>query len=121
MSKFLRSMLWLVVLGVSTLGQVFAQGGATGAISGTVQDASGAVVANADVRITNQDTGTVTRVTKTDATGSFNGDAAPGGELYGEHHERRVPGSEDSGHCRARYGNDPHDGEDGSAAGAGKD
>ena len=79
MSKFLRSMLWLVVLGISTLGQVFAQGGATGAINGTVQDASGAVVANADVRITNQDTGTVTRATKTDATGSFNATLLPVG------------------------------------------
>jgi carboxypeptidase family protein/TonB-dependent receptor-like protein len=79
MSKLLRSMLWLVVLGISTLGQVFAQGGATGAISGTVQDASGAVVANADVRITNQDTGTVTRVTKTDATGSFSATLLPVG------------------------------------------
>src|ERR1700675_3976897 len=79
MSKFLRSRLWWLVLGVSLLGQAFAQGGATGAISGTVQDASGAVVADADVRIINQDTGTVTRVTKTDATGSFTATLLPVG------------------------------------------
>ncbi|HYU46178.1 MAG TPA: carboxypeptidase-like regulatory domain-containing protein, partial [Terriglobales bacterium] len=48
-----------------------AQGGATGAISGTVQDVSGAVVAGAEVQIINQDTGAVTRTLKTDATGAF--------------------------------------------------
>ena len=48
-----------------------AQGGATGAISGTVQDVSGAVVAGAQVQIINQDTGAVTRTMKTDANGAF--------------------------------------------------
>src|SRR5437016_2172281 len=71
MSKFFRNQCWLAILVVCLLGQAFAQGGATGAITGTVQDQSGAVVANADIRIINQDTGTVTRITKTDATGSF--------------------------------------------------
>src|SRR5215813_10741164 len=71
MSQILRSRLGWVVLGISMLGQAFGQGGATGAITGNVEDASGAVVANADVKITNQDTGTVTRAAKTDATGSF--------------------------------------------------
>jgi len=79
MPKILRSRLWWLVLGVSLLGRAFAQGGATGAISGMVQDASGAVVTNADVRIINQDTGTVTRVTKTDATGSFTATLLPVG------------------------------------------
>jgi hypothetical protein len=79
MSKLLRKALWLVVLGMSLFGQAFAQGGATGAINGTVQDASGAVVANADIRIINQDTGTVTRSTKTDATGSFTATLLPVG------------------------------------------
>ncbi len=77
MSKFLRSQLWLVVLGGCMLGQAFAQGGATGAITGTMQDATGAVVPNADVRIINQDTGTVTRATKTDETGSFTATLLP--------------------------------------------
>ena len=71
MPKFFRNQCWLAIFVVCLLGQAFAQGGATGAITGTVQDQSGAVVANADVRIINQDTGTVTRITKTDATGSF--------------------------------------------------
>ena len=49
----------------------FAQGGATGAITGTVQDPSGALVANADVRITNQETNVVERTVKTEPDGSF--------------------------------------------------
>src|SRR5262249_21617988 len=62
---------------ICLLGQAFAQGGATGAITGTVQDQSGALVVNADVRVINQDTGTVTRITKTDATGSFTAQLLP--------------------------------------------
>src|SRR6201993_273907 len=77
MPKFFRSQCWLAILVVCLLGRAFAQGGATGAITGTVQDQSGAVVANADVRIINQDTGTVTRITKTDATGSFTATLLP--------------------------------------------
>src|SRR3984957_14010208 len=57
--------------------QALAQGGATGAISGTVQDPSGAVVAGADVRITNQDTNAVERAVKTDADGSFTAPLLP--------------------------------------------
>lgn len=77
MSKSFRSQCWLAIFVVCLLGQAFAQGGATGAITGTVQDQSGAVVANADVRIINQDTGTVTRITRTDATGSFTATLLP--------------------------------------------
>src|SRR5215467_15968513 len=51
--------------------QVLAQGGATGAITGTVQDPSGAFVANANVRITNQDTGVLERSVQTGADGAF--------------------------------------------------
>ena len=40
---------------------VFAQGGATGAINGTVQDASGAVLAGARVDIINEGTGQIVR------------------------------------------------------------
>ena len=77
MSKFFRGQCWLALIVIGSLGQAFAQGGATGAITGTVQDQSGAVVANGDVRIINQDTGTVTRATKTDATGSFTANLLP--------------------------------------------
>ena len=55
----------------------WAQGGATGAISGTVQDVSGAVVANAQVQIVNQDTGIITRTVKTDASGAFTAPLLP--------------------------------------------
>ena len=70
MPTFVKFFLAIVVLGA--LGsQLFAQGGATGAITGSVIDSSGAYVANADIRIVNQDTGVVVRTTKTDANGSF--------------------------------------------------
>jgi len=72
----------LVLIGLVLLGLAiasFGQGGATGAISGTVQDPSGAFVAGADVRITNQDTGVLARSTKTDSTGSFTATLLPVG------------------------------------------
>jgi hypothetical protein len=79
MPKVSRNALWSVFLGLSLLTQVFAQGGATGAISGTVQDSTGAVIPNAEVRITNQDTGVLTRVLKTDGDGSFTANLLPVG------------------------------------------
>jgi zona occludens toxin (predicted ATPase) len=66
-----------MLLGLAVQG--FAQGGATGAITGTVQDPSGAVVANADVRVTNQDTGVVERSLKTGPDGSFTAQLLPVG------------------------------------------
>src|SRR5881227_2640201 len=72
------SKLFLIALAVLVLlGQMFAQGGATGAITGTVLDPSGAVVAGAEVRIVNQDTGVLTRTTKTDSNGSFTATLLP--------------------------------------------
>ncbi len=74
------SKLFLIALAVlASLGQMFAQGGATGAITGTVLDPSGAVVAGAEVRIVNQDTGVLTRTTKTDGNGSFTATLLPVG------------------------------------------
>jgi Carboxypeptidase regulatory-like domain len=49
---------------------MWAQGGATGAIGGTVQDISGAVIANAKVVAINEGTGEM-RQTTTDASGLF--------------------------------------------------
>src|SRR5215468_9880692 len=77
MPKFSRSLLWFPLMVVALLSHAYAQGGATGAITGTVQDQTGAVVASADVRIVNQDTGTVTRTAKTDATGTFTATLLP--------------------------------------------
>ncbi|HEV3307997.1 MAG TPA: carboxypeptidase-like regulatory domain-containing protein [Candidatus Sulfotelmatobacter sp.] len=60
-------------------GLIFAQGGATGAINGIVQDASGAVVANAKVSVTNEATGEVVRQLTTDASGLFTATLLPVG------------------------------------------
>src|SRR5579871_5280599 len=79
MFKSFRSTIWILFCSTLLLTQAFAQGGATGAISGTVVDPTGAVVANADVRIINQDTGETTRTTKTDSSGSFNATLLPVG------------------------------------------
>src|SRR5579871_1637593 len=57
----------------------FGQGGATGAITGTVQDPSGAFVGNADVRITNQDTNVLERSVKTGTDGTFTAPLLPVG------------------------------------------
>jgi Carboxypeptidase regulatory-like domain len=57
----------------------FGQGGATGAIAGSVQDPSGAYVAGAEVRITNQETGVLVRSVKTDPNGSFTAPLLPVG------------------------------------------
>src|ERR1700728_2352453 len=58
---------------------MFAQGGATGAIDGAVQDASGAVIANAKVNIKSEATGEVLRVVTTDASGLFTATLLPVG------------------------------------------
>jgi hypothetical protein len=50
---------------------MFAQGGATGAIGGVVQDASGAVIANAKISVKSEATGEVLRDLTTDTSGAF--------------------------------------------------
>jgi hypothetical protein len=72
-------LLWIYLVVMTLAVASWAQGGATGAISGTVQDPSGAFVAGADVRITNQDTGVLVRTAKTDANGSFTAPLLPVG------------------------------------------
>ena len=57
----------------------FAQGGATGAITGTVSDASGAVVAGAKVDVVREATGEVERHLTTDSTGAFTATLLPVG------------------------------------------
>ena len=55
---------------VASASLLFAQGGATGTILGTVTDSSGAVIANADVIVTNTATN-IAHPTKTTASGDF--------------------------------------------------
>jgi hypothetical protein len=65
----------LVILMLANLAA--AQGGATGAISGNVTDVTGAIIADAQVQIINQDTGAVARTLKTDASGAFTAPLLP--------------------------------------------
>jgi hypothetical protein len=66
----------LVLLLVHGLG--YAQGGASGAIEGEIRDSSGALVAGADVTLT-QAGGSFTRTLRSDAEGSFNATLLPAG------------------------------------------
>ena len=79
MSKLVGRLAFIAFLTFAFLGQAWAQGGASGAISGTVQDPSGAVVPGAAVSITNQATGVLARQTKTDAAGNFTATLLPVG------------------------------------------
>src|SRR5579863_1640056 len=69
----------LAVVALALAVSAFGQGGATGAISGTVQDASGAVLANAGVRITNQETNVLERSVQTGPDGTFTAPLLPVG------------------------------------------
>src|SRR5258708_3311826 len=79
MPRPLHRLIWISFTVLAVIAQAFAEGGATGAITGTVQDASGAFIANADVRVTNQDTKVVERAIKTGADGSFTAPLLPVG------------------------------------------
>jgi len=68
-----------VVLGA---GNAYGQGGATGAISGTVLDSGGGSVAGADVQIINTATDTVTRKVATGTDGTFVAPLLPPGGYY---------------------------------------
>ena len=74
-NRFIATSFAVLALAVGAL----AQGGATGAILGTVQDPSGAFVANADIRITNQDTNVVERSVTTGPDGTFTAALLPVG------------------------------------------
>ncbi len=69
----------LILIAFALASQAFGQGGATGGITGTVQDPSGAVIANAEVRITNQDTNVLERTVTTGADGTFTAPLLPVG------------------------------------------
>jgi Carboxypeptidase regulatory-like domain len=77
MSKLHSKSIHMIFLVGLFAGRVLAQGGATGAITGTIQDPSGAVVANAEVHITNQETGQLERTVKSGTDGSFTAELLP--------------------------------------------
>jgi hypothetical protein len=64
MSTLRNKSIYMIFLVGLLASRVFAQGGAAGAITGTIQDPSGAVVANAELHITNQETGQIERTVK---------------------------------------------------------
>ena len=68
-----------ILLFVSWAPVLFAQGGATGAISGTVQDQSGGIVAGAQITVVSEATGQVVRDLTTDSAGSFTATLLPVG------------------------------------------
>ncbi|PYX46192.1 MAG: hypothetical protein DMG79_17185, partial [Acidobacteria bacterium] len=79
MPRYSFRLIVITCLAVLLTNQAFAQGGATGAITGTVEDPSGAVVANAEVRITNENTNVLERTVTTAADGSFTAPLLPVG------------------------------------------
>jgi Carboxypeptidase regulatory-like domain/TonB dependent receptor len=79
MPKLQIRVIWIGLLATAFMAQSFAQGGATGAITGIVEDTSGASVANAEVRITNQATKVVERTVNTNADGAFTAPLLPVG------------------------------------------
>ncbi len=83
MSKPQGRLIWILFLATVFVAQAFAQGGATGAITGTVEDNSGAIIANAEVRITNQDTEVLERTRQIGADGVFTAPLLPGGTIFG--------------------------------------
>ncbi|MGA8867101.1 MAG: carboxypeptidase-like regulatory domain-containing protein [Candidatus Sulfotelmatobacter sp.] len=79
MSSSLLKLVGITAIALMLISQASAQGGATGAITGTVQDTTGAIIANAEVQITNQDTKLLERTVKTGADGSFTAPLLPVG------------------------------------------
>jgi Carboxypeptidase regulatory-like domain len=74
-----KRLLGFVVCMLCAVTTAWAQGGATGAISGTVQDASGAAVANARVSIIREATGQSVREVTADSGGLFTAPLLPVG------------------------------------------
>jgi hypothetical protein len=76
-SLFLAVFTGMIFTGTIFTGTSFAQGGATGAISGVVQDSSGAVIPNAKVSVKSESTGEVLRRLAVDSSGSFSASLLP--------------------------------------------
>src|ERR1035441_3276489 len=78
----LRKLGWILFVAALSSGVTFAQS-TLGTILGTVTDQSGAVIANAEVRITSTDEGTLRTLT-TDTSGNFEAvNSKPGQSVVG--------------------------------------
>ncbi|HXW18453.1 MAG TPA: carboxypeptidase regulatory-like domain-containing protein, partial [Candidatus Acidoferrales bacterium] len=77
--KNFRKLSLVGVLAALFCAAAFGQGGATGAISGSVQDASGAAIAGARVIITSEATGQIVRELISDSSGLFSANLLPAG------------------------------------------
>src|SRR5258705_3849114 len=83
MLKIMRVLILLpLILGLIAGKPAFGQGGATGAISGTVVDVNGGEVAGADVQIINSSTDGLVRRLTTGADGSFEATLLPPAKYY---------------------------------------
>src|SRR5260370_10173877 len=83
MLKIIRILILLpLILGLIAGKAAFGQGGATGAISGTVVDVNGGEVAGADVQIINSSTDGLVRRLTTGADGSFDVTLLPTAKYY---------------------------------------
>src|SRR5713226_9743591 len=78
LAKFFTSLFVLIFL-LGSAEKTCAQGGATGAITGTVQDPSGGAIASAKVEIVSEATGQVVRDLTTVSSGSFTATLLPVG------------------------------------------
>ena len=74
----MRSALWLSLLCVLGMAPGVLAQGVSGRIVGSATDSSGAIIANASVTVTNQDTGVSTNVV-TDARGEYRANNLPPG------------------------------------------
>jgi len=79
--KFSMAIVYLVAM-IFFSGSAFGQGGATGAMSGTVLDSGGGTVADADVQIISTATDTVARKVSTSPDGTFVAPLLPPGDYY---------------------------------------
>ena len=77
--KVVFFLVFLCALVACVSAELWAQSASTGAISGIVQDKSGAVIPGASVKLTNIGTGTA-RTVATDGTGSFTFSLLPPGD-----------------------------------------
>jgi hypothetical protein len=82
MRGYVRALFFLFILAVAVVPGAFAQGGATGAINGTVLDVNGGSVADADIQIISTSTDQLVRRLSTGPEGSFVATLLPPGTYY---------------------------------------